>query len=590
MAQDWSQWGFAPQHGSNVPYTGQALLQNLVNIHYDALIDQEMADTLKFGDEPYLLAHFQTPLLEGDDVYMLNKSGQYNVHNYQTEKWAEAKYTWNATHTALNPVWRFDSDWNAVGGLFTNWEGVFHPALANGSLYVPGKGGSVWRVNKTTGAGTRINPFAIPGGGLKANLNIITPLTVDSAGNLYYSAVQFDDDISLYAHDIKGAWLVKITPSNAISLVDWATLTAGAPAGTALCANQFPNASLPWPPSPTAVAPSVPCGTQRAGLNVAPAVAPDGTIYLISRSHFNSYEAFLVAVNPDLTPKWMASLRDRFLDGCGVPYSLGGTLPANGAPGGCRAGANYGVDPATNRPGGGRVQDNGTSSPVVAPDGSIYYGAFTRYNYAQGHMMRFGADGSYLGAYPFGWDITPAVWSHGGTYSVITKENRYLLGSYCGNEAICPSDAASRIYPEAYLVTQFNPTLRADALADRGDKVLTVEWHYQNTNTDACSRDANGNITCVDDPTHPNSFEWCVNSFTVDGTGTVYGTSEDGWLYRIQQGGIVNAVPGCGTTTTNCGGKIFQQLALGAAYTATAMDAAGRVYSQNAGHMFVSGH
>jgi hypothetical protein len=591
LAQEWPQWGAHPHHGSNVPYVGQSLDQNLVDVLYDPLVEQEMADTLAFGDEPLLLAHFQTPLVDGDDVYMMFKSGQYTLYNYSSQKWGETKYTWNATHTALEEAWKFESDWNAVGSLFTNWEPVFHPALANGSLYVPGKGGSVWRVNKTTGAGTRLHAFAGPGGGLKANLNVVSPLTVDSAGNIYYSAIEFTNDVGIYQNDIKGAWLVKITPSNAITVVDWATLTAGAPAGTAQCSGQFPNTQLPWPPSPDAVAPTITCGTQRSGLNVAPAVGADGTIYLISRGHFSPREGYLVAVNPDLTQKWMASLRDRFKDGCGVPYAVGGTLPPNGAIGGCREGAAYGVDPATNRPGGGTVQDDSTSSPVIAPDGTIWYGAFTRYNYAQGHTMRFGAEGSYLGAYRAGWDITPGIWSHDGTYSVVVKENRYGdIGSYCNNPAFCPTDGTGRIYPAAYYVSQINTTLRADALADRGDKLMNMEWWYKNTNTKACSRDANGNITCVEDPLHPNSFEFCVNGFTIDANGTVYGTAEDGWLYKIQQGGIVNTAPGCGTTTFGCGGKIFQQLTLGAAYTSTAMDAAGRVYSQNGGHLFVSGN
>src|SRR2546430_3276945 len=62
----------------------------------------------------------------------------------------------------------------------------------------------------------------------------------------------------------------------------------------------------------------------------------------------------------------------------GVPVSAGGTLPPSGQPGGCRSGANVGVDPATNRPGGGRIIDDSSSTPVVAPDGSIFYGALDR--------------------------------------------------------------------------------------------------------------------------------------------------------------------------------------------------------------------
>jgi hypothetical protein len=372
-------------------------------------------------------------------------------------------------------------------------------------------------------------------------------------------------------------------------------ITAGAPAATDQCANTFAvNADFtladgPWPPSPTAVPNTVTCGTQRPGFNVGPAIAADGTIYTVSRAHFLSREGFLVAVNPNLTPKWKASLRNRFRDGCGVPISLGGTLPPNGAPGGCRVGANYGVDPATNSYGGGRVLDDSSSTPVIAPDGSIYYGSYTRYNYAQGHMMRFSSTGAYLGAYFFGWDITPGIWAHGGTHSVATKDNHYgEVGSYCDDEAFCPADESGRAYPEGYFVTQLSPTVRADALADRGDKVMTVEWTYKNTNTKSCSRDANDNITCEE--THPAGFEWCINGFVIDGNGTYYANSEDGWLFKIQQGGIVNTAPGCGTTVFACGGKIFQQLALGAAYTPTSIDSAGRIYSQNAGHLFVAGN
>src|SRR5205085_236723 len=190
------------------------------------------------------------------------------------------------------------------------------------------------------------------------------------------------------------------------------------------CATAFSSNQLPWPPSPNATPPTAPCGSQRPGINVAPAVAPDGTIYTISRAHFNSYYSYVVAVNPDLSPKWIVSLRDRLQDGCGTS-----TLPPNGSPGGCRAGAPFGVDPSTNQLPAGRVVDDASSSPVIAPDGSVLYGAYTRYNYARGHLMKFGPNGSFLGAYDFGWDTTPAVYPHDGTYSVILKDNHYETGS-----------------------------------------------------------------------------------------------------------------------------------------------------------------
>jgi outer membrane protein assembly factor BamB len=279
-------------------------------------------------------------------------------------------------------------------------------------------------------------------------------------------------------------------------------------------------------------------------LNVAPAVGTDGTIYTVSRTHLNSRWGWMVAVNPDLTPKWSTSMRNRFNDGCNV------LLPPNGTPGGCRAGTTTGVDPSDNQPGSGAVNDNATSSPVVAPDGTIYYGSFTRYNHSQGHMTRFSATGQFLSSYKFGWDVTPAIWKHGNTFSIVTKENRYV-----GLGPRVPGDE------EGYFITQLSPD-------------LNVEWQFKGTNTMSCSRREDGSLNCVDD--RPEGFEWCVNSLAVDRDGVVFVNSEDGHLYAINQGGTMRE-------------RIFLQLALGAAYTPLSLGVDGRIYTQNAGRLFVVG-
>lgn len=198
---------------------------------------------------------------------------------------------------------------------------------------------------------------------------------------------------------------------------------------------------MPSPPRPRAA-------RKRPGVNAAPATGPDGTIYLIGRAHFNSAYGYLVAVNPDLTPLWSASLRDRLNDGCDV------LLPPSGSLGGCRAGSFRGVDPATNELPAGRVFDQSTSSPVVAPDGSILYGAATRYNYGRGHLFRFSSTGGFLAAYDFGWDITPAVYEHDGTWSVILKDNFYPVGTYCGVPGQCGEGEAK------YSLTSLDSNLR----------------------------------------------------------------------------------------------------------------------------------
>jgi uncharacterized protein (TIGR03437 family) len=552
---NWTQWGQNQEHTGAVPVAGQDLGQILADVVYDPLAAAEQES---LGE---LLSHYQVPLVDGPDVFMSSRSGSFHADSNSEEIWGEDRFTWQDNQ--LVPAWSYTSDWQAPGSLNDFFEPVFHAVLANGAVYVPGASGSIIELDRTTGEMIqRIAPF-----GSDPNTYETGPISADLSGNLFYSAIQIvvDPGRSFYSHDAIDSWLVKVAPDGTVSTVSYQSLTSPeAPAARASCLDIFTNNQLPWPPSPAAVPGSSVCGTQRVGLNVAPAIAPDGTIYSVTRAHFNELYGYLVAINPDLTKKWVASLRDRLQDGCGVPVSAGGWLPPNGAPGGCRVGAPLGVDPATNRPGDGIVEDGSSSTPTVAPDGSILYGAFTRYNYDQGHLMHFDASGNYLGAFGFGWDSTPAIYSHDGTWSVIVKNNHYGgLGSYCDIESICPSNrtASNPDSPEEYFVSQLSPD-------------LTLEWNFKSTNTQSCTRNADGTVTCASD--HPAGFEWCVNAPVVDANGVVYANSEDGYLYAIAQGGALKQ-------------NLFQQLAIGAAYTPASLDGDGRIYTQNDGHLFVVG-
>jgi hypothetical protein len=554
-SQDWAQWGKNAQHTNATSAVGQTATHILEDVVYDPFVDAEKADPLSTND---LLVHYQVPLLDGSNVYMEFKSGVFtDVPHWDTQIWNEKRLQWQGGH--LVEKWSFESDWKPepfgtnFGGPF--WEPVFHAALSGSFIYVPGAGGSVFKLNKTTGAQlARISPF----GAIDPDIFVAGPLTVDSAGNVIYNAIKLTHG-NAWNSDVNNSWLVKIAANGTFQTATFASLTPGAPAGNDKCLGVFNLNQLPWPPTPDAVPPAVQCGSQRPGLNVAPAVAPDGTIYTISVAHLWTRHGYLVAVNPNLTPKWTASLRDRFNDGCNV------LLPANGTPNGCRTGATTGVDPAQNRPGAGRVLDDSTSSPVVAPDGSVFYGAYTRYNYAQGHMMKFSSAGAFQAAYRFGWDDTPAIYAHDGTYSILTKDNQYgEVGSYCNDPVACPEDrtAYNPAFPEAYFITRLNSS-------------LVPEWRWQNTNTLSCTRDNSGNVTCVSD--HPAGFEWCVNAPAVDGTGVVYNNSEDGGIYVIRPDGTLRD-------------HLFLKLALGAAYTPISIASDGRILAQNDGHLFVVGN
>jgi hypothetical protein len=560
----WPQWGQNAEHTGTLNVVGQNLNHILANIPYDPLVPDEMA--ANGGD---LLAHYQTPLVDGNDVFMESKSGTYNANTYKTEQWHQNKFTWEAG--SLVKVWTFDSDWVPPGSALDFWEPVYHAVLANGFIYDPGAGGTIVRLNRTDGTvEARINPFD----DIDGNTYTASPLTADGVGNIYYNVVRVTGRgrASFLNANVRDSWLVKVSPDDTVQKVSYSTLLAQAtiigdsvPGAKDGCKVQFSDSQLPWPPAPDAVPPTTPCGSQRAALNVAPAVAPNGTIYTVSKAHFVTRYNYLIAINPDLTGSWAASLRGHLHDGChAASVPIDSVLPKNGDVGGCRVGALEGVDPGTNEPGPGRVFDNASASPTIAPDGSILFGTLSTYNYNQGHLMRFSPQGQFLGAFGFGWDTTPAIYSHDGTYSIVTKNNHYGVGSYCDVEEFCPSDrtASNPASPEAFFVTQLAPS-------------LAVEWSFRNSNTLSCSRDAQGNVTCQSD--HPHGFEWCVNAAVVDRNGVVYANSEDGNLYAINQGGTLRQT-------------IFQQSALGSAYTPASLGSDGKIYSQNAGRLFVVGN
>jgi hypothetical protein len=557
----WAQWGSSADHAGHVSVLGQSLNTLMADITYDRFVAQEKAET-----QGGLSVHYPATLVDGNDFYMEVKTGTYvscspagdwnhgtacGPNAWDQMIWNAVRFTWEGG--AAKQLWVFASDWKPEPngqGLF-GWEPVFHPALANGALYVPGAGGTLWKIDKTTGAPlVHIDPFNGAASD-PTNTFVAGPLTADAAGNIYYNVLQLGDPTVAdpwQVTDSVGAWLVKVDATDATSMATYASLVPGAPGATDTgCPGQFNTEALPWPPSPTAVPATWRCGSQRPGVNVAPAVAPDGTIYTVSRAHFDERVGFVVAVNPDLTPKWQASLQRRLNNGCGVlvPIATDTVTPNS-----CRPGTTVGVDPTTNDLVSGAVTDTSSSSPTALPDGGVLYGAWAQFNAERGFLFKFDAAGTFSGAFDFGWDSSPAVYQHDGTYSIIIKDNHYDIPQYCYNDnPICQN-----LPPGPYYITQL-------------DADLNIEWQFQNTTTDA---------------DHPNGYEWCINAPAVDSSGTVYVNSEDGNAYALAQG-----ESGIFTVPTQ---KHFLKLALEAAYTPLSIGPDGRIYTQNDGHLFVVGN
>src|SRR5437870_12178138 len=145
---DWPQWRHDQNHTGTVNVAGQNLNNILANIVYDPFIDQEKAPENGDGD---LLVHYQTPLVDGNDVYMEFKTGTYtSITTWETQIWNEKKLSWAGGN--LVEQWNFESDWKPVPYGSASWEPVFHAALAGSFVYVPGTGGTVYKLSKATGA------------------------------------------------------------------------------------------------------------------------------------------------------------------------------------------------------------------------------------------------------------------------------------------------------------------------------------------------------------------------------------------------------------------------------------------------------
>ncbi|HVI07809.1 MAG TPA: Ig-like domain-containing protein [Candidatus Binatia bacterium] len=539
----WPQWGQNPQHTGFLNVPGQSLQAKLSDRIFDPFTAQEMAES-----NGALLMHYQVPLVNGNNVYMLFKTGTYNSCNppgsgqpfpcgpndWNTEVWNETDLQWQ--NGQLVTAWNFATDWTPVPNDYTlgGWEPLFQPALAQTYIYVPGGGGTIYQLDQLTGAVLRqINPF---GTSEDPTRFVSGGLTADVQGNIYYNVIQ----VVLawpWDSDVVNAWIVKVGTDGTVATAAYTSLLPNAPA---TCLSTFALSQLPWPPSATAVPPSVPCGHQRPGLNVAPVISNDGsTLYTVSRAHFRQRASYLLALNTsDLGLQWSTSLLGILDDGCNI------LLPPDGQPDGCSAYGATGLDPTQNTQGAGLVSDQASASPIVTPDDSILFGVNDGYNYGRGHLLKFDPTGILLSTYSFGWDTTPAIFPNNGSYSVILKDNHYDNGSYCSSPTWCPKAPAG-----PYYITQL-------------DSNLNIQWQFQDP---------------TDNHQHPDGYEWCANAVAVDANGVVYADNEDGYLYAVNQSGAQQQ-------------RIFLERAISAGYTPTSMGGDGTIYGENAGHFIAIGN
>lgn len=538
---DWAQWGQNWAHTGMSCAVAQTFARPLAVVTFDPFVGQEVAEAAGSSGVPELRVHYASPLVVGDDAYIAVKGGTYlscsppgsstpkpcGMDAWDKQVWTVQHHSWVGSDLVFQRSYASDwkpAYWPASGG----WEPVFQPAVHDQVVWVPGAAGTVIRLDRQLGNPRLVNPFAPV---INPNRFVTGPLVIDADGTLLYNVNEVDP-VQPRILDGHG-YLVRVPPDGAPSSVAYQDIVAGAPKPNDLCPMTYEHAGINGPYPKSFPAPEGKCGSQRPGFNSGPAVGPDGTIFVVSRAHLAENDDSLVALHPDLTPKWTFRMREILSDGCGVLAT-------------CSDGAAIGVDPDTGLKASIRVFDEASSVPVALPDGAVLYGGLTTYNGGRGHLIKVGADGKLRATYDFGWDVTPAVWTHDGTYSILTKDNHY----FAPDGGVGPHD-----------LTQLSQDLK-------------VEWKFTATETRSCASQADGGLNCIAD--HPAGFEWCVNAPAVGRDGTLYANSEDGRIYAIHQGGILRE-------------QRFLVESLNAAYTPIVVDAKGRVYSLNGGVMTVVG-
>jgi hypothetical protein len=270
----------------------------------------------------------------------------------------------------------------------------------------------------------------------------------------------------------------------------------------------------------------------RDSHNVAPAFSNDGTtLYVVVRWATDARFCYLLGLDPtDLHTKYSVFLKD----------------PRSGEPAG--------------------VPEDGTSSPMVAPDGDIYFGVLgtPADNGSRGFLLRFSGDLSVTktpGA--FGWDYTPGIVA-ASLVPAYTGASSYLLFCKYNDYAFQDGSGVNRVALLDPNATQVDPHSSSAGLVEMRE-VLTVIAPTPDPESQ---------------PAYPNAVkEWCINAPAVNpATKSVFFNSEDGRMYRWN------------LATNSLDQALILDAGIGQPYVPTVIGPDGTVFTLNGGSLFALGN
>ncbi len=437
-----------------------------------------------------ILIHYGSPLLTpANTVVVPVKTGSANGYRVDARDGADGTLLWSQTSDYMLPA--------------HNWTPSYSPTLSGNRLYFPGAGGTVYfRDNVDSAAPNTIGQLAFFGlsnyqaapGSFNGTVFIDTPITADSAGNIYFG--------------FRTSGTAPLGLQSGIARID------ANGSGTSIPAMNAAGGDT---------------SITRVPHQAAPALSSDEqTLYVTVAGSSTSY---LVGLNPTTLALKESSP--------GVKMRVALKDPRSG-----------GVNNAT-------ITDDSSASPMVGPDGDVYYGILGNpSNGSRGWMLHFSGDLTQTktpGA--FGWDSTASVVpasmvpSYAGTssYLIFTKYNNYA--------GLDGGDGVNKV-----AVLDPNATMVEPHASSNGQLVMKEILTIAGPTPDPEFR-----------PQFPNAVrEWCINTAAVDPfTKSIMVNSEDGKLYRWD------------LTTNTLSQTVTLSAGVGEAYTPTVIGPDGTVYAIN---------
>jgi hypothetical protein len=394
-----------------------------------------------------------------------------------------------------------------------SWMPPYGPALTSTNrLYFPGNGGTVYYIN---------NPDS-PGATISGQLAFYGLANYQANPSAYNSTVMIDTPITAdnFGNIYFGFMVTGANPSNLVG-GGIARIDANGNSKFVLASTAANDAAI-----------------TRVPLSASPALSNDGSVLYVSVNNTNQNYGYLLGLDSTtLATKYMVFLKD----------------------------------PRNNNANNAQLVDQSTATPMVAPDGTVFYGIFGNpFNGSRGFLLHFSADLTQeFTAGAFGWDDTQSIVPasmvpsyHGSSlYLIFSKYNNYVaaeVGSTGG-------DGVNKIAILDPYATEPDPNNDGDSNLMVMKEVLTIAGPTPDTSFTGSG--------------FPNAVrEWCINDTAVDPfTKSVLVNSEDGSVYRWD------------LTTNTLTQAVNITPGIGEPYTPTAIGPDGTVYAINGGTLFALG-